>query len=489
MGDYMDDDQVTQWEGVVAPELTLTTLNGETFTLSELKGKRVIIDIWATWCPPCIEEIPHFDQLREEFTEDELIIVGLSDEDIDTVLTFLDENDVDYPMAAEQIELPDPYGAISAYPTTFFIDRNGVIQTVIVGYEELDSLREYAMADDFEGKPLLEPAVPQSELLVSETPLIPELAWTLKIRSATSLAIGDWNQDGIADVLVSDQKRKLHVISDTGSEIQAVSLPATFQFIEFGIHATQGPRLLGYDTWGNSATVVDRSGKKLWAYKALMGINGAHWGDLDGDGTDEMIVGMNGGGGLHGVSAKGKKLWKRRLGNVWNQAVISANDRHDALVVATEAGGTIRIFDGDGKAIDTLEPGGAYFSPVIAAEMDLQGTRQILAIGDNRIFASDLEGNVQWSTPVDEDNSKWVDKPMAFGDLNGDGTNEWLFVTADNELVIVSPDGEKLGALENAKGIEEFAVLPLENGSGLLIVQYGNRIEAYRMTAEAPLVE
>src|SRR6266853_353247 len=67
----------------------------------------------------------------------------------------------------------------------------------------------------------------------------------------------------------------------------------------------------------------DTTGKELWSYSALMGVNGAHW-DLDGDGTDELIVGMNGLGGLDAVSADGKKLSHVALANVWSQAVESS---------------------------------------------------------------------------------------------------------------------------------------------------------------------
>lgn len=167
--DKYDNTYLTQWKGVMAPDFTVTTLDGETIQLSEAKGRRVVIDIWATWCPPCRKEIPHFNKLNSELSEDDLLIVGISDEDRDTLVKFMESTPIDYPIVAVENDLPDPYGAVSAYPTTFFIDRNGVIQDIVVGYRSLDTLREYATAPDFEGEVLLEPFDPESTPVEGDT--------------------------------------------------------------------------------------------------------------------------------------------------------------------------------------------------------------------------------------------------------------------------------------------------------------------------------
>ncbi len=105
--DFMNT-SLSQWEGVIAPDITVVTVDGETFQLSEAKGKRVIIDVWATWCPPCVMEIPHFNTLREEFSEEELMIVAITDEDADTLLEFLEKNPMNYLVGADQSQyLPD----------------------------------------------------------------------------------------------------------------------------------------------------------------------------------------------------------------------------------------------------------------------------------------------------------------------------------------------------------------------------------------------
>lgn len=131
------------WVGKPAPDFTVTTLSGESITLSDLKGRRVILDFWATWCPPCIAEIPHFVQLSNEFHPQELFLIGISSEDVATLQSFRNEHNMNYPVASADLN-PSPYGDIQAIPTTFFLDKNGIIQQVFVGYHDYKGLKEAA---------------------------------------------------------------------------------------------------------------------------------------------------------------------------------------------------------------------------------------------------------------------------------------------------------------------------------------------------------
>lgn len=149
-----------EWKGATAPDFTLTSLEGQTLKLSDWRGRRVILDFWATWCPPCVKEIPHFIQLRNEIPESELIIVGISREDEPTLRDFVRRKGINYPIASAR-DLPAPYSNVRAIPTTFFIDRRGVIQEVLVGYHNLESLRKRAAASDTTGEPKPAPASAQ----------------------------------------------------------------------------------------------------------------------------------------------------------------------------------------------------------------------------------------------------------------------------------------------------------------------------------------
>ncbi len=143
--------------GTESPDFTMTDIQGNETKLSELKGKRVILDFWATWCPPCRKEIPHFIELRKETEPDKLAIIGISDEDIEKLREFATEKKINYTIATAG-DLPAPYSDITSIPTTFFIDSKGIIQSVFSGYHSLDALKENALAPDYQPEPN-EPAI------------------------------------------------------------------------------------------------------------------------------------------------------------------------------------------------------------------------------------------------------------------------------------------------------------------------------------------
>lgn len=122
----------------VAPDFSLSTIDGETLKLSDYKGKVIILDFWATWCPPCRKEIPDLIKLYDKYKDKGLIIIGISSEDTNTLKEFSEDNGINYPIALGNQKVAEAYGGIQYIPTTFVIDREGNIIKKHVGFTEYE---------------------------------------------------------------------------------------------------------------------------------------------------------------------------------------------------------------------------------------------------------------------------------------------------------------------------------------------------------------
>ena len=121
--------------GKAAPDFTLTNLSGATVRLSDFKGKVVLLDFWATWCPPCRREIPDFTQLQRQYGVQGFTMLGiaLDDEGAAVVKPFAQKLGVNYPLVIGNTKIAAAYGGIQALPTAFLIGRDGKVVKSIVG--------------------------------------------------------------------------------------------------------------------------------------------------------------------------------------------------------------------------------------------------------------------------------------------------------------------------------------------------------------------
>ncbi|MCF8360373.1 MAG: TlpA family protein disulfide reductase [Prolixibacteraceae bacterium] len=114
-------------KGFKAPEFELVSIDNKKLKLSDFKGKFVFLDFWGTWCSPCRSEIPHVKELSESFSEDELVVIGISTRDTEEELReFIKENEIKYQNALSDNQVNIHYG-VNSYPTTFLIDKEGII--------------------------------------------------------------------------------------------------------------------------------------------------------------------------------------------------------------------------------------------------------------------------------------------------------------------------------------------------------------------------
>jgi len=110
-----------------APDLVLAKVDGSgTLSLAEHKGKVVLVDLWATWCAPCIKELPHLQALSEKFGEDFLMLgVVLESGDPAEIQAFIVEKEIRYPQVLGEEGTKESFGPFLGYPTKYLIDRDG----------------------------------------------------------------------------------------------------------------------------------------------------------------------------------------------------------------------------------------------------------------------------------------------------------------------------------------------------------------------------
>lgn len=129
---------------IKAEDFKLKDLNGKELSLSDLKGKNVFLNFWATWCPPCRGEMPEIEKLYQETKNSDLVIVAVEiGEPLNDVKTFIDENNYSFEVLLDTDQKVSAQYGISGVPTSLFIDKEGNIVAENAGVMNIDQMKEY----------------------------------------------------------------------------------------------------------------------------------------------------------------------------------------------------------------------------------------------------------------------------------------------------------------------------------------------------------
>lgn len=120
------------------PEFSTNDFQGMKISSSDLRGKVVIIDFWATWCQPCKREMPGYQKLLDRYGSRGLAVVGFKATmmmDTEDPVRFAREVGVHYPLAVANADIVEKFGGLQGLPTTFLYDRRGILRQKIIGFE------------------------------------------------------------------------------------------------------------------------------------------------------------------------------------------------------------------------------------------------------------------------------------------------------------------------------------------------------------------
>ena len=140
-----DDDgaslETPKMQGKQAPNFTLVDLDGKKVSLSDYKGRPVLVNFWATWCGPCKVEMPWFEEFRKQYSAQGLEILGLADDvDVgkDKIAKAAQQTGVSYPILLTDGKVQEAYGGLDVLPVSFYVDKTGkvVLQTAGLGSKE-----------------------------------------------------------------------------------------------------------------------------------------------------------------------------------------------------------------------------------------------------------------------------------------------------------------------------------------------------------------
>jgi cytochrome c biogenesis protein CcmG/thiol:disulfide interchange protein DsbE len=130
-------------EGKAAPDFLLKDLGGNDITLDDYKGDVIFLNFWATWCPPCRQEIPGFIKAYEKYKDDGLVILGVAVSDREnSVKNYVEKSKMTYPIAMGDNKILKDYQPGNAIPATIIIDRDGNIFHKHVGFMDQSQVEE-----------------------------------------------------------------------------------------------------------------------------------------------------------------------------------------------------------------------------------------------------------------------------------------------------------------------------------------------------------
>ena len=143
-------------KGFTAPDFSLNTFDGDTYSLSDLRGKAVLVNFWASWCPPCRSEMPAMQRVYDDLQDQGFTILAVNSthqDNLGDAISFVQVNQLDFPILLDRDGSAGRLYDVRSLPTSFFINPDGVIEDIVVGGPMSEALLRIRATQLLEDKP------------------------------------------------------------------------------------------------------------------------------------------------------------------------------------------------------------------------------------------------------------------------------------------------------------------------------------------------
>ena len=500
-----------KWVGVRAPALGTAGLDHDKkpVNLPAFRGKRVLLFSFDAGNfnrgpdeKALLANLRALDKAIKTVGRDKLAVVGFT-EGMQFIWPDAPKPDgelgklSDFPMvssiATSLRKFNEPYNLLLE-PSGILIDSKGVLRAFYDHPMTEKELLEAVALGDWD-KPV-RPA-PVEDPWSGQGPPRPThkaaVAWSRTLPKVVGMTGGDWDLRGSNDLIVAakgavlvldpedGKERHKYPLKDIGEELVYTLGWAKVGKEKSAVFVTDGG-------WPHEVPVIGSDGSPLWKLGEFPGIDSVAWVDLDGAGSKTLIIGLNGGGGLHTFFDGGKKRWSiAPEGNIWTVAGIDAIGGRPGLVIFCN-GEKVSAVDAKGGDVGTISTGGHFVTKVAASEMDAAGERQVVSVWPANVgtfdyaVATDLKGRVLWKYPVNFDEMGHMGPPILAVDVTGDGTKEWIISPNWRELDVLDTRGRLIGRIEATDmGFPAWTAIERKGKPGWIVAVEAGKVSAFTL--------
>ena len=472
--------------GEEAPSFEVQKLDGDPFKLEDHLGQKVIVlDFWATWCGPCTAALPGLAKVAKNFEGKEVLVYAVNQrEEAEVIQEFLSKEELELAVLLDsQGSVGDLY-AVEGIPMTAVIGKDKRVHVVHVGFsrgmeKKLTQEIKKLLAGEDIATSTISKAEEQEQNQASE---IDEKGtvelWTLKGRYA-AVAVDSKTKEIYA--LLGNGK--ISQISAEGKQMKQIDLEESGTLLRLAnLAGSDEVEFVTMDAWGKGVYACDHEGALLWSYPRGDGVDDVACKDLNGDGLDEVIIGYNGGTGLHVLDNRGKLLWKTTsIGNVWH--VDAGNFLADGgvQVVSTSAQGKLHVFTDSGEAAAAHKVA-VYANMVRLITLGNQPSALALiggsSDGGESLLLVDAKGRQRWELELPILDTAHIDTMVT-----NSRSAEAAVAMRGGLVHVIDAKAGQISATVGRQGTSpSVALLAVENQPTMLLVATGTKLNAFAVT-------